>query len=439
MSGITPARKAIAPTLTEEPKGQDPHKAFNARMHASMAKAGATHQQAQDDAAGEDAASPPKAKESSTSKAASAPDGKSAPASGSKSTDTSGKTAAKENETSSSKEQPASSAETERRYDVQSLRKWAEKNPEEAALVREKVFGLPADTNQEWIRLKNRERKLKEGINSERERTVAEAKAERQAAEEAKAAIDQAAVKLGPIADLWEAVAEKVRANPESPEVDFDAADAAFQENTGVSIDDYMRARARRHIGGGTEGAKLRAENARLKRELAGKPSDAIKPKAAAGDESEAAPAAAAVPPKSQRKVVDWSGEVAEDHKVRQLEGWNALVDTEMRRHHDPDLDEYSADPDEIANTILKREIARMMEDEAPEETPKPKPKANGAPKPNGQGKPKVEAVPNERDLRPKLTASDDDDDAKVGGMTWAQRQSRAIDRAMRRARGELE
>jgi hypothetical protein len=37
------------------------------------------------------------------------------------------------------------------------------------------------------------------------------------------------------------------------------------------------------------------------------------------------------------------------------------------------------------------------------------------------------------------MTASDEEDDAKVGGMTWAQRQARAINRAMARARGEIE
>jgi hypothetical protein len=444
VSGITPARKAIAPTLTEEPKGADPQKEFLQRQREAIAKATGNEQKEQDAAAGEDAAPPPKAKDGKTSSTSTAaattettdrsPASASPTAPGSK--DPKGKPPSSD---ASSTPGGAATEATERRYDVQSIRKWAEKNPEEAAIVREKVFGLPPDTNQEWIRLKNRKRKLSEEIDQKHETTMAEAKAERAAAEEAKAAIDGAAQKLAPIADLWEAVAEKIAADPQNPSIDFEAADAAFLENAKISIDDYMRLRARRAIGSGPDAVKLRAENARLKRELAGKPSEAIKIPKVEGSPTEKEAAGTAEPSTKVKTKAprDWSGELASGHKLRQFEGWNALLDAEMRRHYDPDMDEYSADPDEIADKLLKREIEAMQTELEPEAKPKPKP---AAAKPNGHAKPKAPAEPPAAaTLTPKMTASDEEDDAKVGGMTWAQRQARAINRAMARARGEIE
>ena len=171
------------------------------------------------------------------------------------------------------------------------------------------TFKIPEDTRSEWIRLKNRERKVKENIRGEHEKTMTEARAERQAAEEARQAIDSAAGKLGPIADLWEAVAEKVAADPSNPQVDFEAADAAFLENAKISIDDYMRLRARRSIGSSSDAVRLRVENQKLKRQLEGKPSDALKTtqkETSAAVETSAA-AEASVPAKG-KAARDWSG-----------------------------------------------------------------------------------------------------------------------------------
>lgn len=437
MSGITPARKAIAPTLTETPKGSDPVKELAQRQREAIAKHTGQAQKAQDDAAGEDAAPPPKAKveTAATTPPTSKPSASNSKPAGDTSTKSTPDTASEKPADTATPAEPS----REQRYDLTSLRKWAEKNPEEAADVFAKLGTLPADSRGEWIRLKNRERKLKEGIHAERETTLTQAKAERQAAEEAKQAIDAAAGKLAPIADLWEAVAEKIAADPENPVIDFEAADAAFQENAKISIDDYMRLRARRHIGSAPDAVKLRAENARLKREIAGKPSDAIKvPKAEeAPTEKEAAGTAASSAKVNGKAARDWSGELAGKHKLRQFDGWNALLDAEMRKHYDPDLEEYSADPDEIADKILKREIEAMSTELEPESAVKPKPKPNGSTKPAASAKPKP--APSAAQLTPKLSENDADDDAVVGGMTWAQRQSRAIARAMARARGELE
>lgn len=454
VSGITPARKAIAPTLTEEPKGQSPEKAFAERQRAAIAKATGQSQKAEDAAAGEDAAPPPKAPATKSTSKTSAENSTSAPSASSKSptskpsadSSTSPADTSKNSTPATALEKPADTATpapaAEPVYDVRSLKKWAEQHPEEAAEIREKVFGLPADTREEWIRLKNRSRKLKAEVSSAGEKSVAEARAERVAAEQAKAAIDGAATKLAPIADLWEAVAEKMAADPDNPQIDFEAADAAFQENAKISIDDYMRLRARRAIGSGPDAVKLRAENARLKRELAGKPSDAIKPKAADSpaekeDAGTAEPAAMAKP----KDEKDWTTELGEKHNLRGIENWNSLLDKEMRKYLDSDTGDYDADPEEVADRILKREIERMMADD-PDDAPatKPRPKPNGAAKPNGQAKPKArDAVPPASELRPKAKVAAVDDEEGDAPKGFAQRQAWAIQRAMKRARGEIE
>lgn len=436
VSGITPARKAIAPSLTEEPKGLRPEQAFADRQKAAIAKATGEGQKQQDAAAGEDAAPPPKAKPAATA---------AEPA-------TSGKapTAAAAKAPASAEVSPSSSTATDGGktveapkavYDFASLKKWSEENPEDAA----KLFKIPEDTRQEWIRLKNRERKVKENIRGEHEKTMAEARAERQAAEEARQAIDTAAGKLGPIADLWEAVAEKVAADPSNPQVDFEAADAAFLENAKISIDDYMRLRARRSIGSSSDAVRLRVENQKLKRELAGKPSDTLKT-TAAGESTKKDEAATAPPAAAKTNARDWSGELDGKHKLKQLDGWNDMLDVEMRKYRDSDTDEYDADPNEIADKLLKREIARMMEDDPPADPPQRSRTQAAKPaqtrpvvKPRDSG----DGVPSAASLTPRMTAPDDEkDEVQLRGgkkLTWSQIQNRAITRAQQRARGEIE
>lgn len=446
VSGIQAQRKAIAPQLTETPKGESPEKAFAERQKAAIAKATGEAQKAQDEDAGEDAPTPPKgtkaSKEPSTTTSASAgastpatTPGKSPPPATAPST-TPGD-ATKDGKSDAE----ADATERASRYSFQSLKKWAEENPEDAAAIGEKLFKMPADSREEWIRLKNGARKVRQRIQGDHEKTMSEVRSEREAAESAKAAIDSAAGKLAPIADLWEAVAEKIAADPQNPQIDFEAADAAFQENAKISIDDYMRLRARRSVGSNADAVRMRIENQRLKRELAGKPSDALTKTTAAGEppspKEEAGTASPAAAAKADKNVKDWSDELPPKHKLRQFEGWNKLLDQEMRKYHDADTDEYAADPEEMANTILKREIERTMAELEGESEPaaaKPKPKAsNGVPKASElTPKPRAAAKPAAKD-------DEGDDDVKVAGMTWAQRQKRAIDRAMARARGEIQ
>jgi hypothetical protein len=91
----------------------------------------------------------------------------------------------------------------------------------------------------------------------------------------------------------------------------------------------------------------------------------------------------------------------------------------------------------------LKREIERMTEDDEPAPAPaRTKPAANGKPAraPTASG-----GVPSAAELTPRKRAPakvedpDEDDDVQVGGMTFAQRQARALKRHEMRRRGELE
>lgn len=434
MSGVAAPRVAIAPSLTEAPKGQSPEKAFADRSRAAIAKATGQSQKDQDAAAGEDAATPPKPKAPTTA-AASTSAKSSLPASGAASTAPTGKASAQPSaklKEASSPDAPGTSTDSpapaELTYDLRSLKKWAEDHPEEAAETLKKLGHLPADQTGEYIKLKNKQRKVREEIQGLHATTMAEARAEREQAEAARQAMDGAAGKLAPIADLWEAVREKVVADPSNPQLDFEAADAAFLENSGIAIDDYMRLRARKSIGSGSDAVKLRVENAKLKRELA-KPAEERKTTAAGSNTPKDEAGTAEPAAKAPKNVKDWSDELPGKHKLRQIAGWNALLDTEMRKLYDPDTKDYDGDPEAIADKLLKREIARMMEEEPDDETVKPKPRA---PKPK-------DAVPPASTLRPKApkpaaAADDGDEDAPKG---YADRQKWAIARAMRRARGE--
>ncbi len=440
VSGIQRQYSQIAPQLTESPKGSDPVKELNARQAAAIAKATGKAQDSDAAEAREGAPPPPKAK---TSTPSSAPDStKPSEKSSDKPSSESSKKAAESSTDSDDDdaEAPSDAAPAgtprEPRYTVASLRKWVEKNPEEAAELREKVFGMPKDTREEWIRIKNKSRKVRGDIAAERDAALVTLRAEREAAETARNAVDEAAGKLGPVIDLWDAVGQKIRENPERPQIDFEAADAAFQQNTGVSIDDYMRARARRGVASSPEAVNLRAQVAKLERQLKGKPSEQIAEAAKAKEtpkETEAKEETKVAPKtKPKREAKDWGDELPERHKLRQIADWNTKLDAEMRRFHDSDLDEYDADPEEVANKLLKLELQLLSEpDEDDDEKPKkPKLKTKSS---------RDDGIPDASKLRPKksttkVEADDDDEDSvKVGKMTWPQRQKWAIDRAMAR------
>lgn len=449
VSGITPARKAIAPTLTDEPKGNNPQRELAERQRAAMAKHTGETQAARDAAAGEDAAPPPKASTPTTAQktptasaiAASGKDGSSSDSKTPAASSGSGKPASSQTEAGKAAEPGSETSEdATHRYDLKSLRKWAEQHPEDAAEAFTKLGSLPADTREEWIRIKNRERKARENIRGEHVKSAAELQALRDEAKASEVAMNGAAGKLAPIADLWEAVREKIAADPQNPQPDFEAADAAFLENSGISIDDYMRLRARRAIGSSSDAVRLRVENRKLQRQLEAQAS-APETKPADSPTSDEKGAGTAEPAgKAKRKERDWSDELPAKHKLRSIEGWNTLIDAEMRRYHDPDADTYDADPEEVANKILKREIERMTEDSPDDDAP--------AVKTNGHAKSKTPArdgVPSAAELRPKTAPKrapvvvDDADADDAAPKGFAARQAWALKRHEQRRRGELE
>lgn len=457
VSGIQPPRRAIAPQLSEEPKGVNPVKELQQRQDAAMRKFATGQQQAEDAGAREGAPPPPK--EATRSAAAATGNGpgasgaagsKGAPSSPKPGTPAGGKTADGAGESddgdgaagvgddagdASSGGDSAASRSRSPRYEVQAMRKWAEDHPEEAALIRDKVFALPADQNQTWIQLKNKQRKNRQQLHEEHTAKMADVQKLADQAAADKAEMLGAAEKLGPIGDLWSAVAEPVKENPEAPKIDFDAGDAAFQENTGISVDDYMRLRARARMGGGgPEAARLRVELAKERRKAALAP--AAKPPAKEVAKPEAEEPAAPAAGKQRAPQHDWSGEIDGKHKIRQLDGWQLKLDDEMRKFYDADSRDYDEDPEKAADRVLKREIEAMaaeFEDEAP-----PPPRKVGKQPPPAPPKPKRKpesgAIPSAAELTPNQDA---DDRNHPVIQKFEKRQKWALDRAMRAARGE--
>jgi hypothetical protein len=480
VSGINRSYKAIAPTLTDEPAGQNPEREFNARLKETIAKHTGAEARAEAESAREGAAPPPKAKTGKTGSAGSptAPKSTEAATSASQasaSTGASTPAAKKKPSDASSAEQPdagadaaddAGKAQRGPRYepksfwkwmgenpdkgsgllgDIQEMKRWAEANPELSADLREKVFGLPADTRQEWIRIKNKQRNLRGEIVAEREKTVAEVRAEREQAKQHRDAIEGAVQKMNPIVDLWDAVREPIIADPQNPRIDFDAADAAFAQNAGLSIDDYMRARARRGISS-PDAVRARVENAKLKRELETlKKTPAAEPeKPAPAEPDEPDESAAEQTSHDGGQLSEWNAEIPSDHKLRQFDKWQKLLDNEMRRYYDADRQEYDADPEEIADKILKREIERMAEEFG---EPEPPARTRAAPpgkrpvvarKPAERGGGAQDGIPPAAKLRPKHFAEPGDENDDEAPKGFAARQRWAIDRAQKRARGEL-
>ena len=424
VSGIQQQHKALAPSLVDMPKdAPNPVKEAADRQRAAIEKLTGKSDRDVVEKAGEDAAPPPKAAPKASGASATSP-AKTPPAESSESKAVPSKTDAPKDAASTSpgSEAPAAAeAPKGPRYELKSFRKWAEEHPEDAAEIGKAVYKLGEEPATEWIRLQNKRRKMVGEMTKEREKTLAEARAEREQAAALHEQVTKAAGALTPIADLWEAVRER----PDNP--DFDAADAAFQENTGLSIDDYMRARARRGIVS-PDVAKLKAENARLKREAA-----AGKPEPAKAKEE---PAVA--PPEKKAEPVtelDWSAEIPKGHKLRNLAGWEGKLAAEMKKYHDADLDEYSADPEDIADKVLKRELSALTgdDDESGDDEigKKIKQTVKIAAKPKPKLTPAVTA-------KKKPVAELPDDPHADAPKNFEERQRWAIDRAQRRARGEV-
>lgn len=285
-------------------------------------------------------------------------------------------------------EQAAAPAAKGPRYELKSFKKWAEQNPEQAAEIAAEVFRVGEDPKQEWIRQQNKGRKLKESLQAEKAATVAEAKAEREAAASERERAEQIAGQITYLSEMWAAASRK-NANGQ-PDPDFDTIDEAFKQNTGgISIDDYNRLRARRGVAN-PEVARLKAENARLARLAAanaGQPAPALLPAgqtngaAATANAGEPAPPRAAVAaPGTAAPEVDvealWGGELPKAHPIRRLAGWADELHAEMQKYHDETLDEYSRDPEDVAAVVLKRMLKAFEPEEVEGEPVKRMPAA---------------------------------------------------------------
>lgn len=302
------------------------------------------------------------------------------------------------------------------------MKKWVEQHPEEAAELRVHVFGADQDATKEWIMVQNKKRKMKDELRSEKEKSAAETAAERAQAKADRDLAESAAAQLRPIVDLWQGATRKDSNGNAFP--DFDLVDAAFENVAKMSLDSYLRLRARRGVSN-PEGAKMRAENARLTRELealktnGAAPSQGSAPAEPNGAAGATANGATPAPPKvtAPAASVDfeekWGDEVPKTHKLRNISGWAAKLDAEMDKYHDAELDEYSRDPEEVADRVLKRELAALAEDDDEPEAPAPK-----------KGKP----VTPKRKAAAK--AEPDDEEGPAG---FADRERWALERARKR------
>lgn len=271
------------------------------------------------------------------------------------------------------------------------MKKWAEQNPEQAAELRIHVFGADQDSTQEWIKVQNKKRKMKDELRTEREKTLAEAAAERAAAKADREAAEGAAGALRPVLDLWQGATRKDQQGNIIP--DFDTVDNAFEQVAKMPLDTYLRLRARRGVSN-PEQARLRAENARLQRELeaakggsAGAAAPVAQQTASPPSVPAEQPAAAPVPIPKTDFEAKWGDDIPKGHKLRQIADWAAKLDAEMSEYHDAELDEYSRDPEDVAAVVLRRELAALTEDDEPPPAPKPKAKHSTPAKRAANGK----------------------------------------------------
>jgi hypothetical protein len=324
------------------------------------------------------------------------------------------------------------------RYEVKAMKKWAEEHPEEAAAIRRDVFGADESSTTEWIRVQNKKRKIKGELREERTRLMADVETVKAAAKAEADRVETHRTAVQPLVDLFQGGARKNARGEWEP--DFDAVDAAFEQCTqGLPLDQYMRMRARRGVAN-PESARMRAENARLQRELEAAKGASAKPAEDAPADAKPAAKPVAPAPTHAELAEKWGDEVPKKHPLRKIEGWAQALEDAMSAYHDEDLDEYSRDPEEVANEVLKAQLAELQgddddEEEAPAPRAKPRVKVRG--KLPAVGK---DGLPDPASLRPKpsktapASAPGDDDEPK----DFRQRQAWALERHQRRARGEL-
>jgi hypothetical protein len=333
------------------------------------------------------------------------------------------------------------------RYELKAFKKWTEENPEQAAELAKAVFQI--DVDEGFIKLQNKARRIKGEIREQRTAAEKAAQDKLAAAQAAQAEAEQIAGSLRYMADMWGAAQRKD--DQGRVIIDFDTADECFRQNMGgISIDDYMRQRARRGVSS-PELARERASRLRLEAELAqlkgnngaargaqeANGAAASVPGAAHGTPEADKPAAAPAAPTTNPEEL-WGDELPKTHQLREFRGWADELHREMQRHYDETLDEYSVDPEEIADKLLQRKIAAFQpEEQEPAPARRAPAKKPNTPK-NRQRPAATGAVPSAAELTPRgrRPASKDDlaDDAPAD---YVSRERWALDRAQRRLRGE--
>lgn len=351
------------------------------------------------------------------------------------------------------------------RYDLKSLKRWAEQNPEQAAEVAQAVFGV--EPKEGFIKLQNKRRRVREEQRETHEKNLQivrgvadQAKADREKAEEVAGSIRW-------VTDMWAAGSRKNEKG--EPQPDFDAMDEAFRQNTGgLTIDDYMRLRARRGVSS-PELARERAQRLRAEQELqrlqganksngaaASTPPEGAAPANGAGAANGAAPAPAAPPPAapaaaSSNPEETWGEDVPADHQLRQFADWAKELDKEMSRHYDRDLDEYDVDPEEVADQLLQRKLAALTGQQAAPEAPPapaartrpntPKRRAQSALAVGADGIPSAAALTPKGGVPTKATRAGHkegiDPKSEDIELTWQQRQAIAMQNHYARMRGQ--
>jgi len=132
-------------------------------------------------------------------------------------------------------------------------------------------------------------------------------------------------------------------------------------------------------------------------------------------------------------------------HALRQFADWQTELDAEMQKYHDETLDEYSRDPEEVADALFKRKMKALAGDEE-EEAPAPRtrPKTPNTPKRRTEAATSVPGIPAASKLAPRGEVNHDRSHKETtlqaivtndGGM--AERTRYAMERAQRRLRGE--
>jgi hypothetical protein len=471
-------RKPLAPTLPEKsPDGPDPVRALADRQRAAIASRVAGHEREQVSGAGVDGASPPPKPSKSSSPSGSPParsapaattptnastkerPGSSAPAPAAQpstegdstpsqsSDDTSTQTADTESDPSAadSPEGSQTSAKRGPRYELKPFKRWAEENPEQAAELAKAVFQI--DVGEGFIKLQNKARKIKGEIREQRTAAETAAQEKLQAAQTAQAEAERIAGSLRYMADMWAAAQRKDEQG--RPMLDFDTIDESFRQNSGgLSIDDYMRQRARRGVSS-PELARERASRLRLEAELAqlkgnnGAARGAQEANGAGAQQqakdvvSTPAQAPALAAPQANPEEL-WGDELPKTHQLREFRGWADELHREMQRHYDETLDEYSADPEEIADKLLERRLAAFRAEEEPAAPPKRPVPGKRPNTPKRRAAPAGDGMPSASELTPKghrPVAPEELSDEMP--KDFVSRERWALDRAQRRLRGE--